>query len=232
MDYGLLIKGLKEEAKRNVQFARMKKFPRFLARVLTLPALLAVMFAFACYYLTLFIYKACMTPTVYLHNVLKGEKNDNQGVQFVVYLVGFPVVFVLYAIMSLAAISFYFQWFVIMVLMVFATLNGVKFQPFITDATYDYEPVWELKPTDKKANSWALSVILRLPLAAILCLLMAFFAFSDVVNLSGIEYALGIAFGIAGAVCAVSAIFSWMFAPLYKFRKTEIVDFEEVEFTE
>lgn len=232
MDFGLLIKGLKEEAKRNVQFARMKKFPRFLARVLTLPALIGVMFAFACYYLTLFVYKACLTPVTYLHNILKGEKNNNQGVQVVVYLIGFPVVLQLYVYLAFATVSFYFQWFVIMVLMEFATLNGVKFQPIITEANYDYERVWELKPTEKKANNWALSVILRFPLAIILYFITMFFAASGEVDLGGIEIAIGVIFGIAATLCIVSAIFSWLFAPIYKFRKTEIVDFEEVEFTE
>ena len=232
MDYGLLIKGLKEEAKRNVQFGRMRKFPRFLARLLTLPALLAVMAAVAGYYLTLFVYKACETPILYLHNIIKGEKNGNQGVQVVVYLIGFPVVFLLYVIMSLAAVSFYFQWFVIMVLMVFATLNGVKFQPIITEASYDYERVWELKPTDKKANKWASSIIGRLILAVIFFVIMMFFTVADAVNLSGIEYVIGIAFGIAGAICAVTAIFSWLFAPLYKFKKVEILDFDDLEVVE
>lgn len=232
MDYALLIKGLKEEAKRNVQFARMKKFPRFLARVLTLPWLLAAMFAFLCYYVTLFAYKACSTPIHYLHNIIKDEKNGNQGVQVVVYIFGFPVIFLLYAVMSLAAVSFYFQWFNIMVIMVFATLNGIKFQPFITDASYDYERVWELKPTDKKANFWVPSIIIRLIIAVVAFVIGMFFSASGEVRLGGAEMFIGGIFLIAAVVVVVTAVFSALFAPLYLFKKTEILDFEDFEISE
>jgi hypothetical protein len=41
--------------------------------------------------------------------------------------------------LSFNAIAFYFQWFGIQIVAYILTLGGIKWQPFITEATFDEE---------------------------------------------------------------------------------------------
>jgi hypothetical protein len=237
MDYAYLIRALKDEARQNIQFARMNKFPRFLARVITLPWLISTMCAVLSYYVTLFFYKACLTPIQHLHNIMRKEgENVKHGTQVVIYWIAFPVIFELYILLSLATVSFYFQWFQIQINMYFATLGGIKWQPFITDATFE-ERAWIIKPSDKAANTWGILGFFGLPIAAVPSAVvgLVFGLIASVIGsameLEGL-FAAGFAIGFI-LIFALAALIYSIFvglAPIVFFKKEEATEaFEEFE---
>lgn len=233
MDYGYLIKALKDEAKQNIQFARMNKGPRILARLITLPWLFAVMSAVLSYYVTLFFYKACLTPIQHLHNIMRKEGEVvKHGTQVVIYWIAFPIIFDLYILLSLATITFYFQWFNVMVCMYFATLGGVKWQPFITDATFE-ERAWVLKPSDKAANRWSIICLLApIGLAVLFGIGFGIMAVGSGVEDIGVIIVIlgGLIMAVAGIGIAAYSLFVAL-SPVFYFRKEEAVEesFEEFE---
>ena len=233
MDYGYLIRALKDEARQNIQFSRMNKFPRFLARLITLPWLLAVMCAVLNYYVTLFFYKACLTPIQHLHNIMRKEGEVvKHGTQVVIYWIAFPIIFDLYILLSLATVAFYFQWFQVMVCMYFATLGGVKWQPFITDATFE-ERSWVLKPSDKAANLWGIICLLGPVAVGVATAILAaiFAAIGSALSENG-ELAVLAALPVVVGVLAIAAIVVFTaVSPIFFFRKSEAAEevFEEFE---
>ena len=233
MDYGYLIKALKDEARQNIQFSRMNKGPRILARLITLPWLVAVMVAVLQYYVALFFYKACLTPVQHLHNIMRKEGEVvKHGTQVVVYLIAFPVIFELYILLSLTTVYFYFQWFVIMVYMYFATLGGVKWQPFITEATFE-ERAWVLKPSDKAANRWSIICLLApIGLGVLLGIGFGISAVGAGIEDIGVIITIlgGLVMVVAGIGLAAYSVFL-LLSPIFYFRKEEAVEesFEEFE---
>ena len=233
MDYGYLIKALKDEARQNIQFSRMNKGPRILARLITLPWLVAVMCAVLQYYVALFFYKACLTPVQHLHNIMRKEGEVvKHGTQVVVYLIAFPVIFELYILLSLTTVYFYFQWFVIMVYMYFATLGGVKWQPFITEATFE-ERAWVLKPSDKAANRWSIICLLApIGLGVLFGIGFGISAVGAGIEDIGVIITIlgGLVMVVAGIGLAVYSVFL-LLSPIFYFRKEEAVEesFEEFE---
>ena len=233
MDYGYLIKALKDEARQNLQFGRMNKGPRILARLLTLPWLVSVMVAVLQYYIALFFYKACLTPVQHLHNIMRKEGEVvKHGTQVVVYFFAFPVVFILYIMLSLTTVYFYFQWFVIMVYMYFATLGGIKWQPFITDATFE-ERAWVLKPSDKAANKWSIICLLApIGLGLVIGIGLGISAVgAGIEDIGVIISILGVLVMVAGAIGLAAFSVFFLLSPIFYFRKVEAVEesFEEFE---
>ena len=233
MDYGYLIKALKDEAKQNIQFSRMNKGPRILARLITLPWLVAVMGAVLSYYVTLFFYKACLTPVQHLHNIMRKEGEVvKHGTQVVIYWIAFPIIFDLYILLSLATVAFYFQWFQVMVCMYFATLGGVKWQPFITDATFE-ERAWVLKPSDKAANRWSIICLLApIGLGVLFGIGFGISAVGAGIEDIGVIITIlgGLVMVVAGIGLAAYSVFL-LLSPVFYFRKEEAVEesFEEFE---
>ena len=53
----------------------------------------------------------------------------------------------MYFLQAVTTIYFYFLWFAVMLNMYLVTLGGVRFQPFLTDAKFECEYEYELKPS-------------------------------------------------------------------------------------
>ena len=225
MDFGLLMNSLVAEAKQSIQIKRMKKFPRFITRLLLLPFSVMALFTVLGYYITLFFYKAVLAPVDHLEKIIHKERNETEwGAQIVVYLIGFPVVFICNVIMSVVTISFYFQWFFAVLWLWFATLHGIKWQPILTDASFDEEIYWELKTSDKKANKWAMGFFTRL-LVPVIIFLVAYAA-----GLAIEVYELGIIGVVPLVICTIISVFSYFIGILFGFRKVpaEVESFEEI----
>lgn len=222
MDYGLLMNNLIEEAKQSIQLTRMKKFPRFITRLLLLPFSLFALFAVLGYYITLFFYKAVLAPVNHLEKIVKRESDETgAGAQVVVYLFAFPLLFICNVAMSFVTISFYFQWFFCVLWLYFATLHGIRWQPILTDASFDEEYYWELKTSDKKANKWAMGFFWRLIVivvpTALLCL---------------VDSEIGLIVGIVLLVILGGySVLSYLIAIFFRFKKVA-VEAEELELFE
>ena len=225
MDFGLLMNSLVAEAKQSIQIKRMKKFPRFITRLLLLPFSVAALFTVLGYYITLFFYKAVLSPVEHIEKIIHKERDESGwGPQIIVYVFGFPFVFICNVILSVVTISFYFQWFFAVLWLWFATLHGIKWQPILTDASFDEEIYWELKTSDAKANKWAKGFFNRLLIPGIIAVIgiSVFYA---------IKSELAITVGIIPlAVCTTYSFFSYFIGIFFGFKKevAEVETFEEI----
>ena len=223
MDYGLLMNGLVNEAKQSIQLKRMKKFPRFITRLLLLPFSVMALFTVLGYYITLFFYKAILAPVAHLEAIVKREREETgSGAQVIVYLFAFPLIFICHAVMSFVTVYFYFQWFFAMVWLYFATLHGIKWQPILTDASYDEEIEWELKTSDKKANKWAKGFFNRILVPLII------FAVAYVAGMAIDVPEIGIVGVVPLVICSIISVFSYIYGVFFGFRKTAL-EYEEFE---
>ena len=149
MDYHGLVKGLLKEAKRGIQFARMSTPVKILLYIGLFPLFVLAFLSVASFYVTLFFYKAFLSPVEYLHKLIKAEgKEAKHATQFAIYWLSWPFIFTLYVLQSLMAITFYFQWFFMMMYVYLATLGGVRWQPMMNDATFDTVETYSVKPGD------------------------------------------------------------------------------------
>lgn len=149
MNYVQLINGLIKEAKRGIQFERFPKAFKVLAIIGLLPIILLSILSIAAFYILLFIYKALSSPIEFLHKIVRSEGEIvKHGTQVVIYLCCFPLIFTLYVLYSIVTVIFYFCWFVVILTTYLATLGGIRWLPFITDAYYDEEEInWDVKPS-------------------------------------------------------------------------------------
>ena len=147
MNYGALIKGLFAEARRGIRFEEMNIIGKIMAVFGLLPFIILSAFSAAGFYVTLFFYKALTAPIEFLHKTVREEGQQvKHATQVIVYWIGFPLVFFLYAFVAFLTIGFYFQWFFLMLLIYITTLGGVKWQPFVSEAKYDEEVDYECFP--------------------------------------------------------------------------------------
>lgn len=138
MDYAKLVKSLIAEVKKGGQYARIPNPFKIFALVAMIPVAVLFVVSVVAYWVTLFFYKMISAPAEYLHQWLKGQKDDVQhATQAVMYFVCLPTIFSLQILLSLSAISFYIQWFFMMVWGYLLSLGAVKWQPFLNEAKFD-----------------------------------------------------------------------------------------------
>ena len=142
MDYLKLIKDLTADMRKISQYKRIASPFRFFILVAMLPLLVTFAISRLVFWLTLFFQKMFESPASHLHAWLKGQKDEvNHATQAIMYLVCLPFIFTLQIILSFFTVSFYFQWFIIMIQAYILTLGGIKWQPFINEATFEDDGV-------------------------------------------------------------------------------------------
>ena len=148
MDYSKLIKNLTAEMKKGIQFKRIPSPYKIFAIIAVVPLIISFVLSKFFYWVTLFFYKMISAPADQLHKWLTSQKDGVQhATQAVMYWVCLPFIFGLQILLSFNAISFFFQWFSLMLQGYLLTLGGIKWQPFITEAEFDEEDEeYELKP--------------------------------------------------------------------------------------
>lgn len=140
MNYSKLINNLTAEMKKGVQYARLPKLVKIFMIIAVFPLIVGFVATKIFYWVTLFFYKMISSPAEHLHGWIRKQKDEVQhATQAVLYFVCLPSVFGLQLLLSFSALVFFFQWFVLMVLGYLLTLGGIKWQPFITEATFDDE---------------------------------------------------------------------------------------------
>ena len=159
MDYSLLVKGLFKEAKQLVQFKKLTTCKKVFAIIALVPLIVSTFCSYITYYVTLFLYKGIVSPLDFLHKIVRSEGQEvKHATQAVIYWISWPVIFSLYLLNSFFTILFYFNWFVLMLNTYLVTLCGVRWQPFVTDATYE-DVELESKNTDAQVNIFILITI-------------------------------------------------------------------------
>ena len=139
MDYMKLLHGLRDEffAANKERYGKMNKLLAFILTVIFIPMRIGFFFGRLGYWFTWFFFKAICAPIDYLQNWMKGQKDEVQhATQAVLYFVCLPYIFAQQIILALNALSFYFQWFGLMLSAYIMTLGKVRWQPVISEAQF------------------------------------------------------------------------------------------------
>lgn len=139
MDYMKLLHDLKNEffAANKERYENMNKVLAFILTIFFIPMRVGFFFARIVYWFTWFFFRAISAPIDYLQRWMKGQKDEvKHATQAVLYLVCLPYIFFQQVILSLNAVSFYFQWFGLMLSAYIMTLGKVRWQPVISDAQF------------------------------------------------------------------------------------------------
>ena len=118
------------------QFKRIHVGLAVCAGILMSPFLLAVIAMIPAFYILQFCYKMVSAPADYL---LQNIRNEGQStpVKAVVYFVGYPMVFLMKIALSVFSVEFFVMYFFFMLFAYIYGFGGIKFQPFLFEASTD-----------------------------------------------------------------------------------------------
>ena len=142
MDYLKLLNGLKKEffAANKEKYNSINIVARLIFTIIFIPLRIGFFFARIFYWLTWFFFKCLATPVDYLQAWLKKQQDGiHPAAQAVLYLCCIPTIFAQQILLAFNAFSFFFQWFGMMISAYIMTLGTVRWQPVISEATFDAE---------------------------------------------------------------------------------------------
>lgn len=158
MNYSKLLHGLIAEMKIGVQYKRIPQPFKAFVIIGMIPMILAFIGQSIAYRVQVFFFKALSAPAEYLHRWLRGQKDEvEHATQAVMYFVCLPYIFFLQTLLALASLGFFFSWFGLQVTGYLLTLGGIRFQAYVSDATYDEveEGEYICTPNDQAAVIFA-----------------------------------------------------------------------------
>lgn len=118
------------------QFKRIHVGLAVCAGILMSPFLLAVIAMIPAFYILQFCYKMVSAPADYLLQAIRNE-GQSTPVKAVVYFVGYPTVFLMKIALSVFSVEFFVMYFFFMLFAYIYGFGGIKFQPFIFEASTD-----------------------------------------------------------------------------------------------
>lgn len=142
MDYLKLLANLKKEfleAGRE-RYTNMNIIFRVIFTIIFIPLRVGFFFGRLMYWFTWLFFKAFAAPVDYLAAWLEKQKENLGDISKAVLLwVCLPFVFLQQIILAFNAFSFFFQWFGLMLQAYIMTLGKLRWQPVISEATFDAE---------------------------------------------------------------------------------------------
>ena len=157
MSYTKLISNLYHEA---ISFKNYKKLSmpfKVFAAILLIPMFIAAALSMIFYTVMAFFYKAGATSVNYLEKWVKEKTSDvRHATEAVIYWITTPTIFFFHVILSIFSLFFFLAWFTTQVYTYLATLGGIRWQPFIMEASYDEIDSRTLALTTDQLNLWAL----------------------------------------------------------------------------
>ena len=140
MDYLKLLHSLKEEffeAGRE-RYQNMFILWRLLLTIIFIPLRISFFFARLAYWFTWFFFKCLAAPVDYLQQWLNVQKQGiAHATQAVLYFICMPCIFSQQVLLALTAFGFFFQWFGLMLSAYIMTLGAVRWQPVISEASFN-----------------------------------------------------------------------------------------------
>ena len=134
MDYLELMNNLLKET---FAFANYKKLPvlfRILCTIVVFPFIFSFFILVGLYYLLATLYKCLKSPVEHLLNFVKEEGKDvKHATQFIIYLIGFPIIFLVNVFLSVLVCGLFILNLLINITGYIATLGGITFTPFLFD---------------------------------------------------------------------------------------------------
>ena len=140
MDYLKLLNGLKNEffEAGKTKYQSLNIVVRFLLTIIFIPLRIGFFFARLGFWCTWFFFKCMATPVDYLQAWLKNQKDGiEHATQAVLYFICMPTIFAQQVVLAFTAFAFFFQWFSMMISAYIMTLGAVRWQPVISEATFD-----------------------------------------------------------------------------------------------
>ena len=115
-------------------YKRMHIACAILAAIVMLPFILSYAFYMLLYGLLVIVYKLAASPADHLLAFVKGEgKEVKHATQAVIYLIGFPFVFFLKALLAILIFVISIVHFLTSIAGYIATLGGITFSPFVVN---------------------------------------------------------------------------------------------------
>ena len=142
MDYLKLLSGLKKEFLEagRAKYQSLHIALRIIFTIIFIPLRVCFFFGRIGFWFTWFFFKALSAPVDYLQNWLKAQKEGVQhATQAVLYFICIPLIFTQQVTLAFNAFSFFFQWFGLMIQAYVLTLGAVRWQPVISEVTFDDE---------------------------------------------------------------------------------------------
>ena len=121
------------------QFKQFKRIPlalAIIAGILLSPFLIIFTSMIPIFYIFDFVIRLIAAPSDYLTKCIRNEGNSN-AVKCVVYLVGYPMVFIFKIAISFVYIEVFVLYFFFQLFGFIYGCGGIKFQPYIFDASMD-----------------------------------------------------------------------------------------------
>ena len=142
MDYLKLLNGLKKEFLEagKEKYESLFILWRLLLTIIFIPLRVSFFFARLGFWFTWFFFKCLATPVDYLQKWLNTQQNGiHPAAQAVLYFCCIPTIFAQQVLLAFTAFAFFFQWFGLMISAYIMTLGAVRWQPVISEATFDAE---------------------------------------------------------------------------------------------
>ena len=140
MDYLKLLRNLNAEFKNanRERYGSLNIVLKILLTIIFIPLRVGFFFGKLGYWFTWFFFKAIAAPVDYLCAWLEKQKEGLGDISKGVLLwVCLPFIFVQHIILAFNSFSFFFQWFGLMLQAYIMTLGKLRWQPVITEATFD-----------------------------------------------------------------------------------------------
>lgn len=139
MNYTTLFTNLKTELKDFCQYKQLPILFRIFAVIATLPFWISFVLLIVAQYIYLFFLNGFAASSDYLEKWLTEIRKgvNTYTTEAVIYLTCLPTIFVLKCFLSIFSVIFYFGWFFTMCSGYIASLGGIKWQPFISNAKFD-----------------------------------------------------------------------------------------------
>lgn len=217
MDFIAVMKALVKEAKLLRNYKRMSKFMAVLSFLLLLPWISAFLGAIAAYYVCLAIYKLIAAPIEQIKGFLEESGKDvKHATQFLVYWIGFPLVWGCHVFLAFAAFSLHYYFFIANVTGYIATLGGITFAPFIKE-----QPNRELEYSKEKFGKRRVFFFAAFPYLMVICaIVLGLLGAGLSLIFTALElYALGGAFGaiffVFAGLCGAALATWWAWHVLF-----------------
>ena len=140
MNYSALLRSLLNEAFEQKQYQLLTPAVRFLAFLGILPFFLVSFFCVVAFEVYTFSFKIFSASVNYLEEWLKEARRDVQhATEAVLYYVTIPFIFLMHVFLSFFAGAFFLMWFFLQCALYITTLGGIRWQPYINDATFKKE---------------------------------------------------------------------------------------------
>lgn len=215
---------LAQEAYSFKRYLKMKRFLRVIAFILMAPfiAIFTLMLGFL--FLDAIFFQLVSSPIQFLHSIIKKERDEvNFGVQIVLYVLSWPLMFLFYVLYAFVLLLFYFDYFLVVCLGYVATLAGFKFHISIAeeDITKNLPDREFVKPIIQLVI-WGIFFVVGLTLGIVVFYNLWYYRLEDTFF---IEFLPDI-YAIVGGYLGVTAIF----VPIaYRSKKEEEAPEEEAE---